>query len=93
MGSGKLFGQMAPATKENGSITRHLVMVNFSSQTETPTTATGTTTSNTDSLGAAIGARADTGSSWSQIEVAEILVYHAAHDAATRAAVEAYLTR
>jgi hypothetical protein len=49
-------------------------------------------TSDTDSLGAAIGSRADGASSWANCSVQAILIYHEAHDATKRAQVEAYLT-
>ena len=49
-------------------------------------------TSDTDSLGVAIGSRADGASSWANCSVQAILIYHEAHDTSTRAQVEAYLT-
>jgi hypothetical protein len=49
-------------------------------------------TSDTDSLGAAIGSRADGASSWANCSIRAILIYHEAHDATKRAQVEAYLT-
>lgn len=49
-------------------------------------------TDNTDAAATSLGSNFGLGS-FADVEVSEILVYHAAHDASTRAAVEAYLTR